>query len=457
MSASLPSEGIEHAPTYAAVTQAICDIPLRRRFGQGWRAGFAVALLLALLLMFGIGWLLVRGVGIWGLNIPVAWAFAIADYVWWIAIGMGGTFISAALLLVRQEWRSSLNRYAETMTVFAVSVSGLFPILHLGRPWFFYWLFPYPDIMNVWPQWRSSLEWDFFAILAYLIVSILYWYVGMIPDFASLRDRAASRTRARVYGFLALGWRGEARHWQRFEKLSLILAGLAVPLVFSVHSMVALDFSEGLVPGWHSTIFPPFFVAGALFSGFAMVLALGIPMRRYLRLEAFITSRHLENMAKMMLATGLVVDYSYCSEIFTAFYSMDRYELAMTLNRMGGAYAWVFWGTILCNVLQIQLLWLARIRRSPAALFIISVGVLIGMWLERFMLIVTSLYRDYVPSSWGMFYPTVWDIAFLAGSVGLFFVLFLTFVRVGPVISMFELRRAVCSPAEAAQREPQPS
>lgn len=457
MSAAMSSEAIASTRSYAALTQAISDIPLRRRFGRGWLAGFAIALLLSLLLTGGIGWLLVRGVGIWGLNIPVAWAFAIADYVWWIAIGMGGTFISAALYLVRQEWRSSLNRYAETMTVFAVSVSGIFPILHLGRPWFFYWLFPYPDIMNVWPQWRSSLEWDFFAILAYLIVSILYWYIGMIPDFASLRDRAASRRRARVYGFLALGWRGEARHWQRFEKLSLILAGLAVPLVFSVHSMVALDFSEGLVPGWHSTIFPPFFVAGALFSGFAMVLVLGIPLRRYLQLQAFITTDHLENMAKMMLATGLWVDYSYLSEIFTAFYSMDRYEVAMTLNRIGGAYAWVFWATILCNVLQIQLLWLTRVRRSPTALFIISVGVLIGMWLERFMLIVTSLYRDYVPSSWGMFYPTLWDIAFLVGSVGLFFVLFLLFVRVAPVVSMFELRKATRASVEAAQREPQPS
>ena len=455
MSASVSSAA--RVRSYAAVTEAISDIPLRRRFGRGWLAGFAIALLLALLLTFGIGWLLVRGVGIWGLNIPVAWAFAIANYVWWIAIGMGGTFISAALYLVRQEWRSSLNRYAETMTVFAVSVSGLFPILHLGRPWFFYWLFPYPDIMNVWPQWRSSLEWDFFAILAYLIVSILYWYIGMIPDFASLRDRAPSLTRARVYGLLALGWRGEARHWQRFEKLSLILAGLAVPLVFSVHSMVALDFSEGLVPGWHSTIFPPFFVAGALFSGCAMVLVLGIPMRRYLHLEDFITVRHLENMAKMMLAVGLVVGYSYFSEIFTAFYSMDRYELAMTLNRIGGAYAWVFWATILCNVLQIQLLWLARIRRSPAALFIISAVVLIGMWLERFMLIVTSLYRDYVPSSWGLFYPTFWDIAFLAGSVGLFLVLFLAFVRVAPVVSMFEVRKGARGSTQTSQREPQPS
>ncbi len=444
MSAS-PSS-IRPADAYSAITDAICDIPLRRRFGRLWLIGFALALVLALLLTFGIGWLLAKGVGIWGLNIPVAWAFAIANYVWWIAIGMGGTFISAALYLVRQDWRSAVNRYAETMTVFAVSVSGLFPILHLGRPWFFYWLFPYPDIMNVWPQWRSSLEWDFWAILAYLIVSIVYWYVGMVPDFAALRDRAGSLTRARLYGLLALGWRGEARHWQRFEKLSLIMAALAVPLVFSVHSMVALDFSEGLVPGWHSTIFPPFFVAGALFSGFAMVLALGIPMRRYLHLETIITVRHLENMAKMMLAAGLVVDYSYFSELFTAFYSMDRYELAMTLNRLGGAYAWVFWGTILCNVAQIQLLWFARIRRSAAALFIISVVVLVGMWLERFMLIVTSLYRDYVPSSWGMFYPTLWDFAFLFGSLGLFFVLYLIFVRVAPVASMYELRKGMRTP-----------
>jgi Ni/Fe-hydrogenase subunit HybB-like protein len=457
VSATLPSDAIApaEAGNYAAITRVICDIPLRRRFGRAWAIGFALALCGALLLTYGIGWLLFRGVGIWGLNIPVAWAFAIADYVWWIAIGMGGTFISAALYLVRQEWRSAINRYAETMTVFAVSVSGLFPILHLGRPWFFYWLFPYPDIMNVWPQWRSSLEWDFFAILAYLIVSILYWYVGMVPDLASLRDRAGSPRRARFYGLLALGWRGEARHWQRFEKLSLILAGLAVPLVFSVHSMVALDFSEGLVPGWHSTIFPPFFVAGALFSGFAMVLVLGIPMRRYLHLQDFITARHLANMAKMMLAAGLVVDYSYVCEIFTAFYSMDRYELAMTLNRLGGAYAWVFWGTILCNVLQIQLLWFASIRRSPRALFLISVVVLIGMWLERFMLIVTSLYRDYVPSSWGMFYPTFWDIAFLLGSLGLFFVLYLAFVRVAPVVSMFEVRKGVCE--QAARHEPPPT
>lgn len=442
--------------TDASITERVSALALRPRAGPRWLAGFALAVLLTLLLTFGIGWLLAVGVGIWGINIPVAWGFAIANYVWWIAIGMGGTFISAALYLVRTDWRTSLSRFAEAMTVFAVSVSGIFPILHLGRPWFFYWLFPYPNIMQTWPQWRSSLEWDFFAIIAYLIVSILYWYVGLIPDFAALRDRAASRTRARCYGLLALGWRGEARHWSRFETLSLLLAGLAVPLVFSVHSMVALDFSEGVLPGWHSTIFPPFFVAGALFSGCAMVLALGIPMRRWLGLDAYITARHLANLAKLMLAVGLVVDYSYLAEIFTAFYSMDPYEVALALNRLSGAYAWVFWGTILFNVVLIQPLWLARVRASPVALFLISVGVLIGMWLERFMLIVSTLYRDFVPSSWGMFYPTFWDIAFLIGSVGLFFLLYLLFVRLVPVVSMFELRKLLYAHSQAATGEQEP-
>lgn len=442
--------------TDTSITERVSALALRPRAGPRWLAGFGLAVLLTLLLTFGIGWLLAVGVGIWGINIPVAWGFAIANYVWWIAIGMGGTFISAALYLVRTDWRTSLSRFAEAMTVFAVSVSGIFPILHLGRPWFFYWLFPYPNIMQTWPQWRSSLEWDFFAIVAYLIVSILYWYVGLIPDFAALRDRAASRTRARFYGLLALGWRGEARHWSRFETLSLLLAGLAVPLVFSVHSMVALDFSEGVLPGWHSTIFPPFFVAGALFSGCAMVLALGIPMRRWLGLDAYITARHLANLAKLMLAVGLVVDYSYLAEIFTAFYSMDPYEVALALNRLSGAYAWVFWGTILFNVVLIQPLWLARVRASPVALFLISVGVLIGMWLERFMLIVSTLYRDFVPSSWGMFYPTFWDIAFLIGSVGLFFLLYLLFVRLVPVVSMFELRKLLYARSQAATGEQEP-
>lgn len=443
------SDALDNAPllapgqSLAGVTDHVSDIVLKRPTSRLWLAAFALSLALTGLLATGIVWLLMRGVGIWGLDMPVAWAFAIANYVWWIAIGMAGTFISAALYLTRQDWRSPLTRYAETMTVFAVSVSGLFPILHLGRPWFFYWLAPYPDRMNVWPQWRSSLLWDFFAIVAYLIVSLLYWYVSMIPDLATLRDRATTRGRQVFYGLLALGWRGEARHWKRFETLSLLLAALAVPLVFSVHSMVALDFSEGLLPGWHSSIFPPFFVAGALFSGFAMAMVLGLPLRHWFQLGDFITPRHIDNLAKMMLAAGLFVDYSYLMEIFTAFYGMDRYDVAMTMQRFSGAYAWVFWTTIACNVVAIQALWWPRVRANRAALFGISVLVLIGMWFERFMLIVSSLYHDFLPSSWGMFYPTFWDIAFLAGSIGLFFLLFLLFVRVLPIVSMSDMRKLV--------------
>ena len=429
--------------TLARVTDQVSDIVLQRPTGRVWLLAFALALALTALLGAGIGYLLVRGVGIWGLNMPVAWAFAIADYVWWIAIGMAGTFISAALYLARQEWRNSLNRYAEAMTVFAVAVSGIFPILHLGRPWFFYWLAPYPNRMGLWPQWRSSLLWDFFAILAYLTVSILYFYVGLIPDLASLRDRARSHGKQVFYGLLALGWRGEARHWQRYETLSVLLAALAVPLVFSVHSMVALDFSEALLPGWHSTIFPPFFVAGALFSGFAMVLVLGIPLRHCYGLGDFITERHIDNLAKLLLAAGLFVDYCYLREIFTAFYSGDRYDIALTMQRFTGAYAWVFWTTIACNVVAIQALWWPRVRRDHGVLFALGIVVLIGMWFERLLLIVSSLYRDFLPSSWGMFYPTLWDLAFLFGSIGLFFVLFLLFVRWLPMLSMAELRKLV--------------
>lgn len=429
------------ADSARAITETIADITLVRPTGRLWLVAFFLALALTGLLVLGIGLLFRKGVGIWGINIPVAWAFAITNYVWWIAIGMAGTFISSALYLARQEWRASLNRYAEAMTVFAVSISGLFPILHLGRPWFFYWLAPYPNRMDLWPQWRSALLWDFFAIVAYLIVSIVYWYVGLIPDLATLRDRAGTRGKQLFYGFLALGWRGEARHWQRYESLSMLLAGLAVPLVFSVHSMVALDFSEGMLPGWHSTVFPPFFVAGALFSGFAMALVLGIPMRWGLGLQAFITDGHLSNLAKLMLAAGIVVDYSYFADLFMAFYSGDHAEIAGVKAKLFGAYAWIFWTTMFCNVLAIQLLWSRRVRRQPIALVAIGVLVLIGMWLERFMLILDSLFQSYLPSSWGMFYPTFWDLAFLAGSIGLFLLMFLLFVHWLPVISMFELRK----------------
>jgi len=430
-----------HTATPGEVTDIVTALVLSRPGGRAWKIATGVASLLTALLVAAIVVLLARGVGIWGVTMPVAWGFAIANYVWWIGIGMAGTFISAALYLTRQGWRSALNRFAEAMTVFALAVSGIFPVLHLGRPWFAYWLAPYPDRMGLWPQWRSALVWDFFAIGAYVIVSVIYFYVGLVPDFAAVRDRATSRGRQLIYGVLAMGWRGEALEWERHATLTRILAGLAVPLVFSVHSMVALDFSEGLLPGWHSTIFPPFFVAGALFSGAAMVILLAVLLRRAYALHEFITDEHLDKLAKMMLAVGWVVTYGYAAEIFTAYYGGDPYELAMQRHRMQGAYAWLFWATIACNSLSIQALWWPRMRTNPAALVIISLLVLIGMWLERFMLIVTSLYRDFLPSSWGMFYPTFWDAAFLAGSIGLFALLFLVFVRVVPVLSIAELRR----------------
>jgi len=413
---------------------------LAPRFGAGWRIGLSVSLLGVLVLLFTVSVLVTVGVGIWGITRPAYWGFAIANYVWWIGIGMGGTFISTALYLLRQPWRNSLSRYAETMTVFAVCVSGIFPILHLGRPWFFYWLFPYPDTMNVWPQWRSSLFWDFCAILAYLLVSVLFWYVSMLPDLATLRDRAAGRVRRVVYGFLALGWQGEARDWQRLEALTRIIAALGVPLVFSVHSMVALDFSEGLLAGWHSTIFPPFFVAGALFSGFAMALVIGVPLRRRFRLEALITERHLDRLAILLLTGGLVVAYCYAAEIFMAYYSMDQYELAVTRFRFTGLYAPVYWAAIICNVLAIQPLWWARVRRSPRWLFWIGLSAVFGMWCERIMLVLTSEYRPFLPAAWGRFIPTVWDWAMLAGSIGLFMTMLLLFMRWFPVVSMHETR-----------------
>ncbi|MFI4903776.1 MAG: NrfD/PsrC family molybdoenzyme membrane anchor subunit [Burkholderiales bacterium] len=371
----------------------------------------------------------------------MAWAFAITNFVWWVGIGHAGTFISAFLLLLRQKWRTSINRFAEAMTIFAVAMAGLMPILHLGRPWFFYWLIPYPNIMNLWPQWRSPLIWDIFAISTYVIVSLLFWYMGLIADLATLRDAAKKRWQQIAYGLLALGWRGDARHWARFDSAYLLMAGLATPLVISVHSVVSLDFAIGNTPGWHSTIFPPYFVAGALFSGFAMALTIAVPMRRVFRLQAFITERHLDNMAKLMLVCCLVVTYSYLTEIFMAYYSADPFAIAVTQNRLHGPYAPVYWTVILCNVALPQALWWAGVRARPAALFAIAIVVNIGMWLERFMIIVSSLNRDFLPSSWHLFVPTFWDFATLAGSIGLFALLFLAFLRALPAISIAEMRK----------------
>jgi Ni/Fe-hydrogenase subunit HybB-like protein len=434
---------------YASITDKIADIVLRRPVHWGWIAGMAIAGALTVLFVVAISYLFAVGVGIWGVNRPVAWAFALTNFVWWVGIGHAGTFISAFLLLLRQKWRTSINRFAEAMTIFAVAMAGLMPILHLGRPWFFYWLIPYPDIMNVWPQWRSPLVWDIFAISTYITVSLLFWYMGLIPDLATLRDRAQQRWKKIAYGLAALGWRGEARHWKRFDSVYLLMAGLATPLVISVHSVVSLDFSIGNAAGWHSTIFPPYFVAGALLSGFSMALTIAIPMRAVFGLKDFITARHLDNIAKLMLLCGLFVAYSYIFETFTAFYSSDRFEIAQVLDRITGPYAWVWWSVMVCNVLVVQSLWSARVRASAYALFAISIMVNIGMWLERFMIVVTSLHKNFLPSSWGMYYPTFWDFATLLGSIGTFVLLFLLFLRFLPAISIAEMRKLADEPGEA--------
>ena len=440
---------------YASVSDKIADIVLTRPRGRTWLAAFLASFAGVLIFMGATTWLFIKGVGIWGVDIPVAWGYAIGNFVWWIGIGHAGTFISAILLLLRQKWRTSINRFAEAMTLFAAGIAGLFPILHLGRPWFFYWLVPYPNVMDLWPQWRSPLVWDFFAISTYLLVSLLFWYVGLIPDLATLRDRAGSHPRQPgkqfAYGLLALGWRGEARHWARYQSAYLLLAGLATPLVVSVHSIVSLDFAIGNTPGYHSTIFPPYFVAGALFSGFAMVLSLAIPLRAVFKLEDFITPRHLANAAKVLLATSLMVSYGYLAEIFTAFYSGDQFEQYMTINRWIGPYAPVYWVMICFNVLVPQLLWFRRMRHNLVLLFILSLVVNVGMWMERFLIVVTSLHRDFMPSAWGMFYPTFWDWVQLLSSIALFIWLFLMFLRFLPAISIAEMRELV---RESAQEKP---
>jgi Ni/Fe-hydrogenase subunit HybB-like protein len=441
-----PPPVIKPGYTYASVTEKISAIVLGRRTPKGWLIGFAISFLLVMMLLFAIGLLLVKGIGIWGVNVPVAWGFAIINFVWWIGIGHAGTLISAILLLLNQTWRTSINRFAEAMTLFAVACAGLFPLLHLGRPWFFYWLFPYPNTMGVQPQFRSPLVWDVFAISTYFTVSLLFWFVGLIPDLATLRDRARSRAGSIIYGILAMGWRGSARHWQRYEVAYLLLAGLATPLVVSVHTVVSFDFAASILPGWHTTIFPPYFVAGAIYSGFAMVLVLAIPLRRFYGLEGFITMRHIKNMAKIMLATGLIVAYGYMMETFTSWYSGNRYEWYMTVNRMTGPYAPWYWALIVCNVLIPQVLWSKRVRNNVPAIFVISIVVLVGMWLERYVIVITSLHRDFLPSSWGMYSATVWDWSTFVGTIGLFFALLFLFIRFLPMISIAEMRALLTEP-----------
>ena len=429
--------------TFETVTDKISSIVLTRPTTPGWVFGFLIAFSILMLLNLVVTLLMVKGVGIWGIRVPTAWGFAIVNFVWWIGIGHAGTLISAILLLLHQKWRTSINRFAEAMTLFAVMCAGMFPLLHMGRPWLFFYLMPYPNPMWMWPQFRSPLVWDVFAVSTYLTVSLLFWFVGLIPDLATLRDRAKNRASKIIYGMLAMGWRGSATHWFRYETASVLLAGLATPLVLSVHTVVSFDFTIGIIPGWHTTIFPPYFVAGAIYSGFAMVLTLAIPIRKIYHLEDMVTNRHLEVMSKVMLATGLIVAYGYASEAFMAFYSADQYERYMIVNRLVGPYAPLYWLLITCNILIPQSLWVGRLRRNVAWLFFISLVVNVGMWLERFVIVVISLSRDFIPSSWAMYQPTKWDWATYLGTFGLFFTLFLLFIRFLPMISVVEMRSLV--------------
>jgi Ni/Fe-hydrogenase subunit HybB-like protein len=429
--------------TLGSVTDQISSIVLVRGTTKGWLFGFAIGFSLLMLLMVAVSYLFIKGVGIWGINIPIGWGFAIVNFVWWIGIGHAGTLISAILLLLRQRWRTSINRFAEAMTLFAVACAGLFPILHMGRPWLAQYLAPYPNVMWLWPQFRSPLVWDVFAVSTYLTVSLMFWFVGLIPDLATLRDRAKNRAAQIIYGVFAMGWRGSAVHWHRYEVASLLLAGLATPLVVSVHTVVSFDFAVAQLPGWHTTIFPPYFVAGAIYSGFAMVMTLAIPIRKFYNLGDFITMRHLDNMAKVMLATGLIVAYGYMMETFMGFYSGNPYDRFAVVNRMTGPYTVVYWSLILCNIAIPQLLWSPRIRSKVGALFVIALVINVGMWLERFVIVVISLHRDFLPSSWGMYYPTRWDYATFIGTIGLFLTLLYLFIRFLPMISIYEMRALV--------------
>ena len=451
MSEAAPSTGRNYTPpapelgpgqtSYTSITEKISGVVLTRETPIPWFVAALAGFMLVGILQIAIAYLLYEGVGIWGINIPIGWGFAIINFVWWIGIGHAGTLISAILLLFRQKWRTSINRSAEAMTIFAVMCAGMFPLLHTGRPWLAaYWLFPYPNSMDIWPQFRSPLIWDVFAVGTYLTISLLFWILGMIPDFATFRDRAKHRLTQLFFGVLSMGWRGSAIHWERYEMASLMLAGLSTPLVLSVHSVVSFDFAVSIIPGWHTTIFPPYFVAGAIYAGFAMVLTLMIPLRRWYGLEDFITDRHLDNMGKVMLVAGLIVAYGYFMEQLIAWYSASVYEGFMISNRMYGPYGHYYWMLILCNIVVPQLLWSKRVRLSTVWLFVVSMFINVGMWLERFIIVVVSLHREYMPSSWDMYYPTIWDWATYAGTIGFFLFAFFLFVRVWPLIAVHEIR-----------------
>jgi Ni/Fe-hydrogenase subunit HybB-like protein len=431
---------IEGSPTLAKVTTDVCG-PLERRASLLWWAAFLPSLAVLILGVVAVTYQTLVGIGTWGLNRSVGWAFDITNFVFWIGIGHAGTLISAILFLFRQRWRNSVNRAAEAMTLFAVVCAGIFPIIHMGRPWLFYWMLPYPNTRGpLWINFRSPLVWDFFAIATYFTISLVFWYLGLVPDLATLRDRVRPGWYQRTMAFFSLGWNGSGRTWHRYESVYLLLAGLATPLVVSVHSVVSTDFAAALLPGWHTTLLPPYFVAGAIFSGLAMVLTLMLVARKTMHLEAYITTRHVDAMTKLVLATSGLVGLAYVTEVFTAFYSGNYYEHFAMLNRLGGTLAWGYWLMVVCNVLIPQLFWLRQVRTSLVAVFVISVLVNVGMWFERFIIIVTSLERDFLPSSWSDYAPTYVELATLAGSFGLFFTCFLLFCRFLPTIAIAEVK-----------------
>lgn len=433
---------VEGGHDFSAVTNIIAA-PAEGRTPRGWYLMFGVAIALLANLGAMIGYLVFTGIGVWGNNVPVGWGWPIVNFVFWIGIGHAGTLISAVLFLFRQKWRTSINRASEAMTIFAVMAAGIFPAIHVGRIWVIYWVFPLPNQMAMWPNFKSPLLWDVFAVSTYFTISALFWFIGLIPDLATFRDRAAQQGRkiaARAYGVFSFGWHGSNRHWLHYEKAYLILAGISTPLVLSVHSIVSFDFAVSLLPGWHTTIFPPYFVAGAIFSGFGMVLTLMIPARKWLGLHSMITLNHLDNIAKVLLLTGTMVGYAYAMEFFIAWYSGAEYESFAFINRAFGPYAWAYWIMVSCNVISPQFFWFRQLRRNPTVLFIISIFVNIGMWFERFVITVTSLNRDFLPSSWGYFSPTLIDILTYVGSFGLFFTMFLLFCRFLPILAISEVK-----------------
>jgi molybdopterin-containing oxidoreductase family membrane subunit len=439
---SAPAQGRWIAAVRASdleITQAITE-PLFQRPGKAWWLSLLASAPFVLWFLGSIGWLFYRGIGIWGLNSTIVWGVAIANYVWWIGIGNAGTLISAMLLLTRQPWRSSINRFAETMTLLAVAIAGIMPIIHLGRPLYAYWLAPYPNTMSLWPQWRSALVWDFWAIVSYLLFSLLFWYVSLIPDLATLRDRTRSRSGQLIYGALALGWRGSAIHWHRLETWHTTMAALGVPLVCSVHSIVGLDFAASLMPGWQESIFPPYFVVGAMYSGFAMVVVLALAIRRGFDLQAIITMRHFDVMARILLMASIVMGYSYATEWFMGWYGGKHSDRSLVAFEFTGHYAPLFWTLLACNVIAPQALWFARVRRSLTALFAIAILINVGMWLERILIIWNTLSHDEMPSLWRTFHFTFWDWSFLLAPLGFFAFLFLIAARIIPMVAMYDMR-----------------